>query len=224
MIYKTGDVHCPIDVSKLNTTNFPDQKFLTKSDYLIVAGDMGLVWNNGNEEKYWRKWFSYKNFTTLFVDGNHENHDLLESFPVIEQFDGKVRVIEENVYQLMRGEVYTIDGKTIFTMGGATSIDKIHRVEGKSWWAKEIPSDEEFENGLANLERVNYNVDYIFTHCAPDSILAQVADWYQRDKLTNYLEVIKTSTTFKKWYFGHYHLDRQYEDKFFCLYQTVKGD
>jgi len=35
MIYVTGDIHCPIDISKLNTKNFPIQRKMTKSDYLI---------------------------------------------------------------------------------------------------------------------------------------------------------------------------------------------
>lgn len=43
MIYITGDIHCPIDVSKLNTKQFPKQKIMTKEDYVIICGDVGLV-------------------------------------------------------------------------------------------------------------------------------------------------------------------------------------
>ncbi|MCI5599128.1 MAG: metallophosphatase, partial [Ruminococcus sp.] len=46
MIYITGDTHQNIDISKLNTKNFPEQKELTKSDYVIICGDFGMVWNN----------------------------------------------------------------------------------------------------------------------------------------------------------------------------------
>ncbi len=55
MIYITGDVHIPVDIKKLSTKNFPKQKELTKNDYVIILGDFGGVWNNGNEELYWRK-------------------------------------------------------------------------------------------------------------------------------------------------------------------------
>ena len=45
MIFITGDVHCDYDVHKLNTHNWTKQKELTKNDYLIVCGDMGIVWS-----------------------------------------------------------------------------------------------------------------------------------------------------------------------------------
>lgn len=43
MIFITGDVHGEIDIHKLNTKNFPIQRELTKDDYVMVAGDFGLV-------------------------------------------------------------------------------------------------------------------------------------------------------------------------------------
>lgn len=221
MIYVTGDVHCPIDVKKLNRLNFPVQRLLTKDDYLIVTGDFGIVWDDSNSDIYWRKWFNTRNYTTLFVDGNHENHDILATFPVVERFGSKVRQIEETVFQLMRGETYTIDGKTFFTMGGASSTDKRNRIEGKSWWEAELPSDQEYENGLTNLDKINREVDFIITHCAPDSIIYLIADWYKKDKLTNFLEIVKQTTKYKKWFFGHYHIDRIIEDKHYCLYDSI---
>ena len=76
-IYVTGDIHGNIDISKLNTKYFSDQKNLTKRDYLIICGDFGLIWNNSKEELCWRKWLNNKIFTVLFCDGNHESHILL---------------------------------------------------------------------------------------------------------------------------------------------------
>ena len=49
MIYITGDTHIPIDIKKLNTKNFSEQKTLTKEDYVIICGDFGGVWNGKNE-------------------------------------------------------------------------------------------------------------------------------------------------------------------------------
>ena len=97
MIYITGDVHCPYDIKKLNSDHFPD-KDLTKDDYLIVCGDMGLVWDGGKRDEWWQKWFEKKNFTTLFVDGNHENHPLLNEFPVSEWHGGKVHMIVKKAF------------------------------------------------------------------------------------------------------------------------------
>lgn len=81
-IFVTGDLHGQIDIRKLNKRNFPIQDELTKEDYLIIVGDFGLVWHDTKEEQYWTKWLSTRNFTTLFIDGNHENFDRLDAYPV----------------------------------------------------------------------------------------------------------------------------------------------
>lgn len=83
-IYITGDTHIPIDIRKLSMSNFSEQKKMTKNDYVIICGDFGGIWNKSNEELYWRKWLKEKNFTTLFVDGNHENFELLNQYEVME--------------------------------------------------------------------------------------------------------------------------------------------
>lgn len=77
MIYVTGDTHANIDIEKLNTTKFPQQKNLTKDDYLIICGDFGLCWDGSRREMWWQDWLTAKNFTTLWIDGNHENFDML---------------------------------------------------------------------------------------------------------------------------------------------------
>lgn len=223
MIYITGDVHCPIDVSKLNTERWPEQKLLTRDDYLIVCGDMGIVWDGGRSEKYWQQWFNVKPFTTLFVDGNHENHPMLNSYMVEEWKGGKIHKIRPHVFHLMRGQVFDIDGTKIFTMGGAASHDKEYRVEGKSWWPEELPSDEEYSEAERNLERNNWTVDLVISHCASDSIQHQLAYWYEQDRLTNFFfSVIQKKLNYKHWYFGHYHDDRDLDDKHHCIYQEVK--
>ena len=76
MIFITGDTHATTDWEKINTSNFPEQKDLTRDDYLIVCGDFGGVWGD-EEDQYIQKTYGERNFTTLFIDGNHENHDLL---------------------------------------------------------------------------------------------------------------------------------------------------
>ena len=55
-------------------------------------------------------------------------------------------------------------GHKIFTFGGAQSTDKMWRVEGVSWWAREMPSQTEYDCGYLNLERANWEVEYVFTH------------------------------------------------------------
>lgn len=104
---------------------------------------------------------------------NHENHDALDAYPVEFWNGGKVHKISDSIIHLMRGQVFTIEGKKFFTMGGAESHDKIYRKEGISWWPREMPSNDEYEEGLANLDKVNNQVDYILSHCAPDQLQSQ---------------------------------------------------
>lgn len=226
MIFVTGDVHCPIDVSKLNSKNFKKQKELTKDDFLIVCGDMGIVWSfpedkRYREDLYWQKWFNTRNYTTLFVDGNHENHPMLNSYPVVDFCGGKAHQIKDSVYHLMRGEVYTIDNKTFFCFGGASSHDKHLRKEGKDWWPEELPSIVEMNKGVENLQKVGNSVDYIITHCCGTDIQNMFAPYYEQDGLTSYLKFIGAEVNFKKWYFGHYHIDKEITEKHICLYNEI---
>ena len=222
LIYVTGDTHIPIDIAKLNTKNFPDGKNLNKDDFVIICGDFGGVWNGGSEDKYWLKWLHGKNFTTLFVDGNHENHHLLSEYPVEDFCGGKIHRINDSVYHLMRGEVYVIDGSKIFTMGGASSHDRQYRKENISWWAEELPSNEEYDNAVRNLTAHDWSVDYIFSHCCPDSIQYRLKSSYAQDGLTYFFEkVIKADCAYNRWYFGHYHEDIEVDEKHICVYQRV---
>lgn len=223
MIYITGDTHGDLDLYKLNSKFFREGKKLTKNDYLIVCGDFACCWDNGDFDKYIQDWYNDKPWTTLFVDGNHENHDLLDKYPVVEWNGGKVHMISDSIIHLMRGQVYTIEGKKFFTFGGARSHDMWCRKEGRDWWAREMPSDEEYEEGFRNLEASNYEVDYVITHCAPDQVQNSLFQWrhYEHDKLTNYLEIVRKDLTFKGWYFGHYHDDADIDEKYHCLYSKV---
>ena len=79
MIYITGDTHGSFE--KFALVNFPEQEELTKNDYVIICGDFG-IWDNSTRERINFDWLEHKNFTTLFVDGNHENYDLLNVYTV----------------------------------------------------------------------------------------------------------------------------------------------
>lgn len=233
-IYVTGDCHGFF--SKFNTKNFALQRGMDKRDYVIICGDFGGIWHedaNNREERYWMSWFENKPFTTLFVDGNHENFDRLGSYPVEEWNGGKVHKINQSVIHLMRGQVYEIDGKKIFTFGGAQSHDTQggvldrddpnyrrkarymdrewipYRINHLSWWKEELPSEEEMQEALTNLEKHDFKVDYIITHCCATDVQDEliVKESHKTNILTEFLNQIKSEVKYKKWYFGHYHMD-----------------
>ncbi|MBR3847672.1 MAG: metallophosphoesterase [Oscillospiraceae bacterium] len=222
MIYITGDTHIPTeDISKLSTKRFPEQKMLSKEDYVIICGDFGGVWDGSNEEKYWIKWLKERNFTTLFVDGNHENFQALNSLPMEEFCGGTVHRVDDGIYHLMRGEVYTIAGKKFFTFGGGSSHDKEYRTEGKNWWAEELANEDEYRNAREKLCKNNYVVDYVITHSAPTSVQNLLAPQYEENHLTEFLEEVKSKLQYKKWFFGHYHEDKEMENGFEAVFNRI---
>lgn len=244
MIYITGDTH--EDVRRFSTKSFPEKKEMNKCDYVVVLGDFGLIWDWKGESKYeknWLDWLEDKPFTTLFIDGNHENHERLNGMPVDIWKGGKVHKIRPSVIHLMRGQIYDIDGYNIFTFGGASSHDirdgifepgdprikrwyydytKLFRINKRTWWEQELPSYEEMNEGLENLEKAGWKVDYIFTHCPSTSTTTLIGDGlYEQDRLTDYLQGIKERLDFKKWFFGHFHIDKQINDKEICLFEQI---
>lgn len=223
MIYLTGDTHIPIDVSKLNTKNFPDQKNLTRNDYVIVLGDFGLLWNEDAEYRWWKKWFEERNFTTLWIDGNHENHDWIDSLPVSEWNGGKVHVISPNIIHLMRGQVFTLQEHTFFTYGGAFSIDRMFRTIGKTWWPREEGNYQEENEAVDNLTAHNFQVDYILTHTCPDALIPGFFHYTDTQPTTTgkFLNYVNDHVSFKEWYFGHMHEDKDF-GKYHAMYRRIE--
>lgn len=227
VIFITGDTHIPHDIDKLNEVKFSEQLKLSKKDYVIICGDFGGVWDNAPERVEWLDWLEKRNFTTLFVDGNHENFDILNSMPIENWCGGDVHFIRPSIIHLMRGQVFTIDGHTFFTFGGAYSFDKSSRAPGISWWPEEIPSDEEQAEGFYNLAEYDYEVDYIISHTCPYSILDEFPEMLPKmlnyfDSTTEeYLEKIKNNTDYQQWFFGHWHSDIDFDGVHTLLYNRI---
>ena len=224
MIYVTGDTHGLEDFHKLHLFAGRHHE-LTLNDFVIIAGDFGAVWENGTLAADLKPYTELP-FTVLFVDGNHENFDLLSTFPVEEWHGGKVHRIKPNIIHLMRGQVYEIEGKSVFTFGGATSIDRAYRTEGRSWWRQELPTYGELDEGLANLKRYGNKVDYIITHTCGQRALAyprmrMIAGVKVNCPETHLLSNFEDLIEFKHWYFGHFHTDAKLSYKYTVLYQEV---
>ena len=248
MVFVTGDCHA--EFHKFKTESFPIQKELTKDDIVIVCGDFG-IWHDTPEERWWLNWLDKKPFTTVFVDGNHENFDRLYSgeFPTVTFHGGKAHKIRKSIYHLMRGNVFDFEGKKFFCFGGAQSHDiddgildradfatdedfkkelwymrmsnKMFRVNHVSWWEQELPSQEELTRGLQTLIRNDNRVDFIISHCAPQEVVSMMG-YTGSDVLTNWFNMVAHTVQFNRWYFGHYHGDREIMSKFIMLYDRIE--
>ena len=165
-----------------------------------------------------------KPYTICFCDGNHENFPAIYSYPVETWNGGQIHRIRKNVIHLMRGQVYTIEGKTFFTMGGAYSIDKFMRQESITWWKEELPTNEEYREATCNLEAHQYRVDYILTHTMPKEMITtrlfKIPDPHDSE-LTGFLDWINARVDYKMWFCGHWHEDRSITDRIRALYYDV---
>ena len=211
-VYLTGDIHG--DVSR-----FTSYTGLKKDDVVIVLGDFGVLWLwEGSttvreaKEKPKLDVLDCLGCTVCFLDGNHENFDRLEALEIVKLFGAPAGKVTDHVYHLLRGEIYDIEGKSYFCMGGAASIDQDQRIEGVSWWPQENVTYSEMRYGLKNLAERKNKVDYILTHTPPQSILKLMLNKAQntkrfRDPTAVMLDQLRETVSFKKWYFGHMHED-----------------
>ena len=79
-LYVTGDIHgdCKEILEYVRAKNLDNQ------DYVIVAGDFGCIWNGskGENQRLDRISQELDGCNLAFVDGNHENFNLLDKYPV----------------------------------------------------------------------------------------------------------------------------------------------
>jgi hypothetical protein len=217
MFYITGDVHA-------NIKDYLNRPFgrLKKNDAVIICGDFGVLWDGSDDEIKNIKRIGKKKYKTLFIDGAHENFDLLENYSVTQWSGGKVQVLSGNLMRLLRGQVYTINGKRIFTFGGGESVDKEMRSEHHSWWKQELPTAKEMDEGIENLTAHDWQVDYIFTHDAPSRFKRLTeSEVSERNILNVYLDTILERCKYSKWVFGAYHKNKQFSKSIEMVFDGV---
>lgn len=256
MIFVTGDTHGSsrlglhsVDgvIPRFNMQNFPEQKEMTKEDFVVILGDFGCIWapeKENKDEKYALDWLNDKPFTTLFIDGNHENFERLYKYPEREWHGGRVHQIRPSVLHLMRGYVFNLCGQKCFAFGGASSHDIAdgilnaadpdwkkkakrldsegkwrYRIYGLTWWPQELPSEDEMERGVQSLKAENNQVDMIFTH-TPAGDMYPVGQM-DHNKFTAYLEEIHGRISYSHWFCGHMHENRNLSAKDLVLYEQI---
>lgn len=231
MIHITGDIHGAV-FERFTPESMPGEKTWGEDDKLIVLGDFGLIFYTEIErfaferqlEEKKLKYLEDKPYEILFIDGNHENFDrLFRESKEEERYGGTVRRIGKNIYWLQRGQIYTIENKTFFCMGGAYSIDKAWRQEGISWWPQESPSEEEYKFASKNLLSSGKKVDYILTHTCPQvfiPVMGYTADPHDFE-LTSFFNWIWYEIEFNHWYFGHWHIDKELHSKVTAMFERV---
>ncbi len=221
MVYITGDTHGDISWFKN-----PKLKKLGEKDILIVCGDFGFLWDQKSEaEKKNLEILKSKKYTICFLDGAHENFDMLNAYTPYRWKGGNAHKIANNIFHLMRGEIFTLDNKTFFVMGGGESDDRDMRETGISWWEEEMPSAEEIKNAEDNLKDANYNVNYILSYEAPavakDFLKLHLKEAAKISALNTYLQELTKNVDYYHWYFGSLHTDMQISKKMTAVFNEI---
>lgn len=113
------------------------RKFLQKVEKRLAARALDLWW----------------------IDGNHESLDRLEARPI--DPDGR-RQLSEHVWHLPRGYRWRWEDSLWVAVGGAVSLDRHHRVGGKTWFGSEELSCEQAARIIADGP-----ADVVVAHDAP---------------------------------------------------------
>ena len=111
----------------------------------------------------------------------------------------------------------------IFTFGGGHSDkDDWYPEEGKNWWKREAPNEQELAEGTENLLACGNRVDFIVTHEPPaminEFINGQVEE---RSRISTYLDKIRESAAYERWFFGKLHLNKLVPPKYHGLFTAV---
>lgn len=227
-IYLTGDTHGEVFERIVQLKRNYD---LTKDEnLLIVLGDFGLIWDDKwwKQVKYIERYIkdNHLNLEIISVKGNHENFDTINTFPKIQKYNSDLIKVSDNITFFENGNIYHIDNSIFAVFGGALSIDKHLRTEGKTWWADEIPSKEIMQKFVDELYKYNTEKLVLLTHTTATDEIYKLDMYPMEGKLTDevaqYLQFIKSNYNFKSHYHGHFHANKYVEDiNSTCLFKDI---
>jgi len=134
------------------------------AEVIVHVGDFG-IWQGSAGMKYLRRLdqrLTERGLRLVFIDGNHENHDLLATYPV--GADGTTP-ITATIRHLPRGHRWVWHGHIWLALGGATSLDRDVRVPWVDWWPGEAITAAQAARVIADGP-----VDIMLCHDAPAGV------------------------------------------------------
>ena len=234
-LWVTGDTHVIEGIyERLSYKGFPESRTMNEfeDNFVVILGDCGLFWDPERALKDIAKlnsWLDSKPFDLMFLMGNHENYDVLEWFPVSDFRGGEARFVSDHITVLETGSVFDFDGVKYGVFGGALSIDKYRRTEGKSWWSAEQADDSTKEKFMDALADNDWEIDYLLTHtCLREDVYFHIGfeDRHnnKEDQTTKFLSFIVEhfNLTYKQNYHGHFHHNMSlHHSRSTCLYKDI---
>lgn len=178
-----------------------DQKAKEEEVELIIqVGDFGVRWDHHCDRYFQQK--KQGGPTWITVGGNHENYVCWQKLQADQNFPVLIE-LWSNVYWAPRPTLMKINEEKFLLMGGANSIDRHLRIEGKNWWSYEQPTREEMDNFFSLLE--DERPEIVVTHEAPASV--NLGENNRENKVAIDFDNVITHSNHmpRKWYYGHHH-------------------
>lgn len=177
------------------------------TDLLVQVGDFSLY--SSAQRKLISHHAAKNGVKVVFIPGNHENWDYLDSVSANE-----ITSIAPHLFYAPRGTLAMIGSRKVLFFGGAYSIDRNFGEEGKHWFAQEVIDIKQACDCAENIAHTENTVDIMFTHDAPNSIdLPQECflpgiDYFasmQAHAHREALDIITSAAQPKLLLHGHYH-------------------
>lgn len=191
-------------------------------DVIVHVGDFG--WWPGPDGDHYLRHLQHNledcGIILYWIDGNHENHDSIQEW--LEATDSQPWSDKRypNIIHLPRGYRWQWWNQTWLAMGGAHSVDRHLRTEGRSWWPGEHITDEQVQRGISGGE-----VDIMICHDVPagveipgidadEKLDSEKSFWpidqiraanTHRRQLARVVDAVKPKYLFS----GHYHVRHQ---------------
>jgi len=227
----TGDTHAHVFDRVVAAKRMIRDRNLINGNVMFILGDAGILWDvdSWKTVDYIERYMvsHFPDLELLMVPGNHENYDMIEQLEEIDRYGGRMRRVAANIYFMITGEVYVIDGKVFACYGGALSIDKEQRKLGKTYWAQEIPTMADFNKFVDNMDKHGMVCDYLLTHTTAVSEIVKF-DMYPftgklEDQAARDIMRIKQNIEIREHhYFGHFHLNKTVDElNSTCLYKNL---
>lgn len=174
---------------------------------ILSVGDFGFWEHSGDGRVFLdetSKLLAKHDLELWWVDGNHENHELLRVKYGAGRDHTELWPIRDRLFYIPRGHRWEWDGVKFLGLGGAYSIDQDARVQGVSWWPEETITTAE-----AYLAIRGGRVDVMITHDCPTGVdplppnpLGIWPEAYANRKvLTSVVDEVQPTYLFH----GHYH-------------------
>ena len=239
-VFITGDIHS--DILSFSQRMQSIKSELSERDIVICCGDVGLYYG-GRVYGSLKKAMSKYPCTFLIMRGNHDSRvwdlktkTVKDGLVPQDGWDFSDKFFEITLYQKKypnihyiddSGGIYDVDGHCIIFYPGAYSVDKGYRI------AYNLPY--EYNEQLSYLEFEylnkltvdnNNNIEFVISHTAPMSaeplikyLFMASIDQSSVDKTTEkwldiYYKHLLDGNSFKHWFFGHFHDDKELDGTF----------